>query len=396
MNIRQSVYGEVAIRSGTNVTGVELGALLRRLLLFDTVVIKSVRLREIPFLVRAFGQAGFSQLLDSGVLKLSCEFTVIAGEFLRNGIRSLPLFHFSLGLVDIADRDNVLKSELRCLQSVHGLKNAPRAALEEVILTKLIRPPVEYRNQLLTQSESDLRANTPALATAITQQLRTQLGGATRHFKLSVEETQNRVFHVATDLSEVFGISAEKAHDIVQSGVFAVCNLNQRIADMAAYSAITGFAESEAPLLFHKFANIIGPLNPKPAEEQFARIVTIANLPEFMPGKKVDVGLLLKARESPECREFRAYIAGLDDISDQQIAEMIRGVRSRVAFMMQSNLGRVLRLAATTAIGFIPVIGAIGGAITGTLDSFLIDRIFPNSGVVAFLTKTYPSLFKSP
>jgi hypothetical protein len=66
MNVRQSVLGEVAIRSGTNVTAVDISGLLRRLLLFDTVVVKSVRLKELPFLVRGLGKDGFRHLLNSG------------------------------------------------------------------------------------------------------------------------------------------------------------------------------------------------------------------------------------------------------------------------------------------------------------------------------------------
>jgi hypothetical protein len=31
----------------------------------------------------------------------------------------------------------------------------------------------------------------------------------------------------------------------------------------------------------------------------------------------------------------------------------------------------------------------------GAADEFLIDRVFPTSGVFAFLTETYPSLFES-
>ncbi len=46
MNVRQSVLGEVAVRSGLHLSGVDVGSLVQRLILFDKVIIKSFRLKE--------------------------------------------------------------------------------------------------------------------------------------------------------------------------------------------------------------------------------------------------------------------------------------------------------------------------------------------------------------
>src|ERR1700692_2054528 len=138
MDIRQSIFGEVAIHSGTEVSGVDVDTLLRRLLLFDSVVIKSVRLREVPYLIRAFGVSGFLSLLNSGVLKVSCEFTFLVGDVKTNGIRQLPLFHYDFGIADAYQREHILKQELSCLQGISVLKNAQRTSVEETILGKLV------------------------------------------------------------------------------------------------------------------------------------------------------------------------------------------------------------------------------------------------------------------
>jgi hypothetical protein len=115
MSIRQSVFGEVAVQAGSQTTGVDLGVLLSRLLFFDTVIVKSAGLREVPFLVRAFGKAGFLQLFDSGMLKFSSEFTSIITDVARNGVRELPLSQFSFGVVQLQDREAVLMRGLRGL-----------------------------------------------------------------------------------------------------------------------------------------------------------------------------------------------------------------------------------------------------------------------------------------
>jgi hypothetical protein len=395
MSLRQSVFGEVAVRAGTEVTGVDIATLLPRLLFFDAVIVRSVRLREIPYLVRTFGRTGFLQLLNSGVLKISSEFTSIITDIARNGVRELPLSHFSFGVADTPNREAILRSELRSLQGIPGLGNAERAAMEETILTGLIRPPYDYGAQIQTQIESDLRNNTPALRAAIVEQLKIKARESDSALEVRVEETRARTFNVITNLADDFGMSGQDAHDILHPSICAVANLNQRLADMEAYRAITGFADSEAPLLFGKLAGVIAPQNPKPIEEQFARVVTIANLPDFVSGKRIDVERLLKARESAECREFRAWLSKLEGMSDAQIAEMVSGVRNEVSSMIRSGMGKSLRFALTTAIGLIPGAGIVAGPVAGAVDSFLVEKVFPTSGVFAFLTQTYPSLFLS-
>jgi hypothetical protein len=396
MSIRQSIFGEVAAQAGSQTPDVDFGILLPRLLFFDTVIVKSAGLREVPFLVRAFGKTGFLQLVDLGILKFSSEFTSIITDIARNGVRELPLSHFSFGVVQVADREAILKRGLRGLQGIPGLKNAERAAMEETLITELVRPAPDHGAQIQAQLELDLRNNTPALKAAIWEQLKIKGVESDRKLEVRVEEIRERVFRVVTNLNDSFGLSEQKAHDILQPSIGAVANLNQRIADMAAYSAITGFADAEAPLLFGKFAGIIAPQNPKPIEEQFARVITIANLPDFVTGRRIDVDRLLRARESAECLEFRAWLSKLEGVSDIQIADMVGGIRNEVASMIRSDLGRTLRFAMTTAIGLIPGAGLAVGPLAGVVDSFLVERMFPTSGVFAFLKRTYPSLFVSP
>lgn len=101
-------------------------------------------------------------------------------------------------------------------------------------------------------------------------------------------------------------------------------------------------------------------------------------------------------RESAECREFREWLVSLDEVSDAQIKEMADSVKNRIASIVGSTGGRVMRFVATTGIGLIPPIGPIAGVVAGAVDAFLVDRVLSKSGVVAFLSETYPSLFVTP
>lgn len=209
-----------------------------------------------------------------------------------------------------------------------------------------------------------------------------------------MEEPQHRTFQIKTPLGS-FGFSPEKEHLLLRDSLVAVATLEQRLADMGAYSAITGFLDVEAPLLFGRLCGVVAPLNPNLVEHQFVRVIEIAGVPDFKPGQRVDVDKLLKVRESPDCREFREWIAGLEKVSDSEIHEMVSSIRNKMSSLAGSTPGKVVRFAATTGIGLIPVVGPIVGVAAGAIDSFLVDRVLARSGPVAFLTNTYPSLFLS-
>ncbi len=398
MDIRQAVLGEIAIRSDQELASVDLGALIRRLVIFDQVVVKSYRLRELPMLVRTFGKTGIQDLLGSGILKLCCEFTTIITDIHRNGVRSEPLEHFTFGVVTAADRDGDLRKELVRLQGVPGLKNDQRSAIEQAVWGSLIRPPETFGADLLRQIDTDLRTNTPVLRSAILNQLGgmvNQADWASRQLEIDVEEPRERVFHIKSGIAKEFGKSPEETHHLLQRSVTAVVNLEHRLSEMAAYSALTGFRETEAPLLFGKLAGIISAQNPKLAEEQFERVIEVADVPDFKPGQKVDVEKLMRIRESAECRDFRRWLSTAADISDSEIRVQASGMRNRLGSLASSPGGKVVRLAATTLIGILPHYGPVLGPASGVVDSFLVDRVLPRSGVFAFLTELYPSLFVS-
>ena len=399
MHVRQSVLGHISTASGRHLTSVDVGSLVRRLILFDKVVARSFRLKEVPLLVRTFGVDGLSHLLESGLLSFSCGVTTVILDSSQNGVRHLPLNHFCLATGHLDNLDATLLSELCALQSISGLKNERRAALEDVIWRSLSKEPATYGQDLRDQIDRDFRAGTPALKVALIDAVRRELSGrdvAESEVTVSVEETSNRVFHIRNSLPESFGFSAEQTHLLLQRAVGAVANLDQRLADMQAHSSIAGFLESEAPMLFGKLAGIIAPMNPKAAEDHFERVIELADVPDFKTGQKVNVELLIKVRDSAECREFREWLGTLDNVTDAAIKEMVAGVKSRIASLASSTPGKVMRFATTTGLGLIPVVGPVMGAVAGAIDSFLVDRVLPRSGLVAFLTQTYPSLFVSP
>jgi hypothetical protein len=402
MRRAQAVLGPIAdfVRTGAGeiqVTNIDAGLLVRQLVLFDRVILRSVRFRELPVLVRTFGANGLRALIDAGLLHFFCDQLCVVTDLAMNGVRSLPRSHFNVGIARMAGDPNILRSEFHALQTVSGLKNSQRAAIEEAVWNSQIRYPAEFGDVLLKQVDSELRSGSSALKTGMLEKLR-QLNLkedlSSYNFDLQIQEMEQRVFRIQAPFARDFGLAPEKADDIIHNGVTSAANLSQRLLEMSEFSALTGYREDEAGLLFGKLASLISQ-NPKTVEEQFKRVIEIADIPDFKPNQRVDVEKLLAARESDECRAFRDWLREASDLSDEDLRTMTHGIKQRISALGSSTPGKILRLAATTSIGLIPVAGLVLGPVASAVDTFLVDHSLKKSAVVGFLSDIYPSLFKS-
>lgn len=403
MRRAQAVLGPIADfeRTGPGdirVTNIDVGLLVRRLVLFDKVILRSVRFRELPVLVRAFGESGLRALIDAGLLHFICDQLYAVTDLAMNGVRSLPQFHFNVGIVRTADPQDSLRKEFVALQTISGLKNNQRAAIEEAVWNSQIRYPSEFGDVLLKQIDSDFRSNSQALKSGMLEQLKRlnlKADLSSYDFNLQIEETGQRVFRIHAPFGHDFGLAQEKVHEIIHSGVKSAANLSQRLLEMSEFSALTGYREDEASLLFGKLTSLIAQ-NPKTVEEQFKRVITITDIPDFKPNQRVDIEKLLVARESDECRAFRDWLSEASALSDEDLRAMTHGIRNRISTLGSSTTGKILRLAATTGIGLIPGVGLVLGPAASAVDTFLVDHSLKRSAVVGFFSDIYPSLFRNP
>src|SRR4051812_32143421 len=78
--INRRLFAPAAIQANDNrVIGVDLGSVVRRLLLFDTYILHSVRLQDVCFLTQSLGSQGVMELIDAGALRFYSE-TYSIGE----------------------------------------------------------------------------------------------------------------------------------------------------------------------------------------------------------------------------------------------------------------------------------------------------------------------------
>lgn len=108
-----------------------------------------------------------------------------------------------------------------------------------------------------------------------------------------------------------------------------------------------------------------------------------------------DLEKLLEICESRECKEFRTWLWSSADASDEEILDQFTGLSKKLMIWAHGNVGKAIRWSASTGIGFIPVVGNIVGGGVGLIDTFLLEKVLPQSGPVTFLNRHYPSLFTS-
>jgi hypothetical protein len=105
LELRDRLLAPIALRDEAgNVIGANLGALVRRLILFEQVIIDSYAMRELPALIDALGPEGFITLLESGAVRIRADAWTSA-ETGNGGLvpgwedRPLPPLHFSISTV---------------------------------------------------------------------------------------------------------------------------------------------------------------------------------------------------------------------------------------------------------------------------------------------------------
>ena len=198
----------------------------------------------------------------------------------------------------------------------------------------------------------------------------------------------------STNLKTLLNVEPEQEHAMLAKAVHAVTNLNQQIANMQQYNAISSFDESDAPLLFGKIAGVIAQYNPLIEEHSFLRVLEITDLPELLAFGRIDVKKLLTIRESIECREFRAWLSSADQLNDAELKRLLTGLRARAASLIASPAGKITRLAVNSALGLIPGYGTLVALAEGAVDTFLLEKLLPSPGALSFLTRSIPSVIR--
>jgi len=384
---------------------VDMDALIWRLFLFDTYIFVTVRLKEIPHLINAFGYKGANSLLSSGALKIYCDATMPASTGQNSEIKSrrekgiLPLGSYSISMIRPHNRDEYISDCLDdSLNNIQSLSLKELDKLRENVVSAIVERPNNYGIDTLNQLKTDLINNLRLIKIMTAKALYNSHKIITHpdNFFLKINRIDEEDFRSEKNIGSLYGLSEVAVHKIVEKALLALASLNQRIEDMFVYSALTGSVGKDLKLFREKFSLLAESISPEAKEIQFQRIIEIGGLPSFKDKDssfKVDIEKLLKIRESRECQEFRDWITKLNEIKNNELKDYISSIKSKISSFVYELEGRIFRFLVNTGISLLPG-GIISGPALSAIDSFLLEKLIPYSGPIMFINRQYPSIFE--
>lgn len=403
-DIRHRVFGRIGtISPDGKCTGIDLSSLLQWLLLFDTVVLESTRLLEIPHLLRVFGFEGLIALLKSGALRINCDAVALAqqGEARahQRGARMISVFPFDLGIVRVANHERFISDAILANRVETGLTRGRAQKLENHLRGRLIPWNPNARQRALDQTKLDIGNYLPPVQLAIALAIRKEIPDrpVPENYVVSISQVGNGTFSVDTDIAVVCGLTNEAAAKVIAAGLGGISGLNVVIDDMRTYTALTGVQQDDLPVFDEKLDFLAGQLNPNGQSARLTRVLELTGLPDIAYeeiASTVKVEKLLEIRESPECRAFREWLWSSDDVTNEEIQQQFAGFRTKLSQFVRGKTGKTIRWAASTGPGLLPGLGTLVGSAAGLLDTFLTEKVIKEPGPLSFLGKKYRSIFE--
>ena len=401
---RNKILGPIGGESGTDPDGpmtVAFGDLVRKLVLFDEIIIESRNLKEPAALTQKFGYGGVKALFESGRIRLVKDMVWITdfGQVpMRPGGngRVLPLGSYAIGPSRLTPPRDYHSSQLHKIDEISGVTAKQAKKLRELAGARVSTNAqgAEHKARDLMLADFDAERPILKLAIALTLKRQFQVELKPTEIELELGHLRGSDWSARTNLADLTTLDARQIHDAVYGGLAAAATLNVRLVLMEAFNALTSFQINDLPLYEEKLSFLAREIDPDRQEERLDRVGSIAGLPEVSPDlfdNDVDLAKLVEITSGPEVEAFRSWLRTTDSISDEEVEELLRPVRDALAKAVRSPAGKAVRLATTTGVGaLIPPVGLGLSAI----DTFLVERVMPKPGPVAFLSRLSHSVFR--
>jgi hypothetical protein len=370
----------------------DLESLVRRLLLFDTYILYSARLKEIPEMVRHFGYEGTLALLSSGAIEIRCDCTQFCeGEF---GTPPCSPLTFQFHVIRPPVRDQYVIDNLAEVNRTPGLNPRELMNLQTAVIHAVRQPDYKelFRTSTAPSFESDVLHNLQFAKSSTRHVLEKHKGVSfSEDFDLRFRKVGDDRYRAETNLAAGLHLSTEEIHNTLKTTLLGMAGVNQCIGEMKAHNALSGFTDEEMPLFRTKLDILADAYASKNQERRFQRLVILEALPNISADSRIDIEKLLRIRDEPEALEFRSWLTNLDRYSDAEIRERLTSLNSKLGIAAQSTVGKSIRLLVTTVAGLYPPVGIP----LSVLDQFLWDKFARRSGVAAFAHELYPSVFRT-
>ena len=401
---RSRILGPIGGESGADPEGpmtVAFGDLVRKLVLFDEIIIESHNLKEPAALTRKFGYSGVMALFESGRVRLVKDnvwITDLGQMPVRPGGNGkvLPLGSYAIGPSRVTPPRDFHSRQLHKIDEISGITAKQSKKLRQLVGSRVSTNPQgseqQARDLMLKDFESDRPILKLAIASTLKRQFQVELEPA--EIELELDRLRSADWSARTNLADLTELDPRQIHDAVYGGLAAASTLNVRLVLMEGSDALSSFQINDLPLYEEKLSFLVREIDPDRQEQRLDRVGRIAGLPEASADPSVDdvdLAKLIDITSGPEVKAFRGWLRTTDSFSDEEVEELLRPVRDAIAKAVRSPVGKAVRLATTTGVGvLIPPVG-IG---LSAVDTFLVDRVIPEPGPVAFLSRLSHSVFR--
>lgn len=372
----------------------ETGSFVERLLIFDSIVLRSAQLVEIEGLVQTFGSEGTTYLIESGVL-------AVHAEALSCGVRENSETSSGLDFVTVraADRKASASGWLQRIISIPGLSYWEAKKLKSLVGTHLVYAPEEFGSEARQETRIDLEQRPALVRKALSVAIAEKLGASVDATDVQMSWNKGAgPYTWNSNLADVLGVTPEVERDIAKKVILGIGHLNEQVEWMKTFEAVTGFRNQEVSLYQQK----LGALAPHPeakVAEQLSRVVSLSGLPDLGAAareRKLHFDRVLEVRDSDEARAFRDWLRRADEISDDDLTKLVGSLSARMSRIVNAPSGRIMRVLLPTAalMGVDPTTATVAGTILSVLDQFIWDRILPRRGPWSLVAEEFPSLFR--
>lgn len=406
LSIRERHFGPITQLDGKgDIESVDVGALVRRLILFEGCSLVSIRHKELPDLIRIFGVHGVLRLLEepgfeiiddilvTGTLNLTPELSLPglehAGKAIDHHIvRSVALVR------DLGKYPDEVMGRLEELE----ISGNQRKKLRAKLLNNSKTYPVDVSQSGIDDFQLIMESNHDLVLAAVKQVLLDDKG-IQEVDKLRIEIGRSLRFdgayEVLTNLTSEFGIDELTAHELVSKSLRGMSSMIQRVRLMQSMDALTGFRDDEKRFLESRLSSLVSPLNPEEKEKTFTRVIELGGWPTLdsqTEGVEIDMEKLLAIRNHPDCVDLRLWFQEVRAKSDAEIIDQFPSVKEKISFLTHGKTSSRLRVLVTNLADFAPV--PYLGKVVSVADKFIFDKFLQDSNPVCLLSRNYPSIFE--
>lgn len=417
MDWRERHIGPITTRAGDDGSKVEVdvGALVRRLLLFEHCTLESDGLVEISRLHKAFGFKDLMALLESGALSIICDYMSMGNigqtrnlKVTRRRGRTLPLCSYRIVPVSIPERlptgelyrEQYVDKALNVVRNM-GLENGQRRDLMRVLAPMLGAYPRAVVDDSAAGVRKLMERQDPTIRKALEVEFRRvrgrRLPGAV---ELQLDDLGNDGdFRVSTNLVSRAGNDERATHKIIERALLGAAGIEQRILVMNATESVPGFREDELPVVEERYRGAWKQLGGEAQEARFQRVVSIGDLPDLNKrpsGEGIKLRRVLKLRDSSDCREMRRWLREIDSETDAEINKRLFSFREGLKAATHTRSKTGIRFVLTNAAGLLPVFGSAAGPAATVADHLIFEKWIGRPGPATFLGRSYTSIFRRP